>query len=209
MVLEMKCSICGQQCGLFKSYHEDCKSAMIMAATKIYSIINRYENGNLACGKMEMIELIKNEPLYRTYLMNQISGKDQIYNNEIILYVEKNVAVSEQKNRCTMVRTGCRWERKPVWNPSSVLLSDSADMVFTDKAVYLLLMGSSMRYPYGKIVNIGYNDEKFMCPPEVFFDVKTTSPFPHRFFVWNKYQKEKAEKVKRVLSCIMGYKYMQ
>ena len=87
----MKCSICGQQCGLFKSYHEDCKSAMIMAATKIYSIINRYENGNLACGKMEMIELIKNEPLYRTYLMNQISGKDQIYNNEIILYVEKNV----------------------------------------------------------------------------------------------------------------------
>ena len=42
-----------------------------------------------------------------------------------------------------------------------------------------------------------------------FFDVKTTSPFPHRFFVWNKYQKEKAEKVKQVLSCIMGYKYMQ
>lgn len=205
----MKCSICGQQCGLFKSYHEECKAAMVMAAAKMDSIITRYGNGDLACGKTEMIELMKNEPLYRTYLRNQIPAKDQIYNDEIILYVEKSVAVSEQKNRCTMVRTGYRWERKPVWNPESVLLCDCADIVFTDKAVYLLLIGSGMRYPYGKIVNIGYNGERFMCPSEAFFDVKTTSPFPHRFFVWNKYQKEKAEKVKQVLSCIMGYKYMQ
>lgn len=205
----MKCSICGQQCGLFKSYHEECKAAMGMVAAKIDFIINKYGNGDLACGKTEMIELMKNEPLYRTYLMDQIPAKDQIYNDEIILYVEKSVAVSEQKNRCTMARTGYRWERKPVWNPENVLLCNSADIVFTDKAVYLLLMGSGMRYPYGKIVNVGYNEERFMCPPEAFFDVKTTSPFPHRFFMWNKYQKEKAEKVKLVLSCIMGYKHMQ
>lgn len=104
-----------------------------------------------------------------------------------------------------MVRTGYRWERKSVWNPASVLLSDCADIVFTDKAVYLLLMGSGMRYPYGKIVNIGYKAARFMVSEEVFFDVKTTSPFPHRFSIWNKYDKEKTEKVNLVLNCISGF----
>lgn len=104
-----------------------------------------------------------------------------------------------------MVRTGYRWERKSVWNPASVLLSDCADIVFTDKAVYPLLMGSGMRYPYGKIVNIGYKAARFMVSEEVFFDVKTTSPFPHRFSIWNKYDKEKTEKVNLVLNCISGF----
>lgn len=205
-----KCSICGQKCGFFESYHKECKIVMDATVPKMDAILNEYKNGKLVDGKREMINFVNSEPLYRIYLLKHIWAKDQIYNNETTLYVVNMVSVSEWKNRCTMVRTGYRWERKPVWNPASTLLDDSADIVFTDKAVYLLLRGgAAMRYPYGKIVNMGYKEAGFMVSEEAFFDVKTTSPFPHRFSIWNKYDKEKTEKVNLVLGCISGWGYVR
>ena len=107
--------------------------------------------------------------------------------------MEKKVSVSEQKNRCTMVRTGYKWNKQPVWNPSNDLLSENTEVVFTDKAIYFLFGGTSMRYPYNKIVNMGFNRAEFMLPAQAYFDVKTTSPFPHRFLCGVNWKKKKPE----------------
>lgn len=208
-VKQMKCLICGKQCGLLKVYHEECKALVYNAEAEINTILHKHQFGYLNDGKSEIISLVENDTLYKNYLMKQICDKSQIYNNEIVLQVEKKVSVSEQKNRCTMVRTGYKWNKQPVWNPSNDLLSENTEVVFTDKAIYFLFGETSMRYPYNKIVNMGFNRAEFMLPAQAYFDVKTTSPFPHRFFMWSKLEKEKARKLSLFLSCISGFKYME
>lgn len=83
-----KCSICGQKCGFFESYHKECKTAMDATVPKMDAILNEYKNeyknGKSVDGKREMINFVNREPLYRIYLMKHIWDKDQIYNNEII-----------------------------------------------------------------------------------------------------------------------------
>ena len=94
------------------------------AEAEINTILHKHQFGYLNDGKSEIISLVENDTLYKNYLMKQICDKSQIYNNEIVLQVEKKVSVSEQKNRCTMVRTGYKWNKQPVWNPSNDLLSE-------------------------------------------------------------------------------------
>lgn len=111
-VKQMKCLICGKQCGLLKVYHEECKALVYNAEAEINTILHKHQFGYLNDGKSEIISLVENDTLYKNYLMKQICDKSQIYNNEIVLQVEKKVSVSEQKNRCTMVRTGYKWNNR-------------------------------------------------------------------------------------------------
>ena len=60
----------------------------------------------------------------------------------------------------------------------------------------------AMRYPYSKIVNLGY-DEK---GGYVYFDVKATSPYPHRFTIRSVNRKnDKTANLCLFFNCLMGY----
>ncbi|MBQ5755570.1 MAG: hypothetical protein IIV90_07850, partial [Oscillospiraceae bacterium] len=70
-----------------------------------------------------------------------------------------------------------------------------------DKAIYLLGFEKTYIYPYDKIVNIGYEHNR---DGTAYFDVKTTSPHPHRFRLWatNGRTPSKGQNITLFLNCL-------
>lgn len=101
------------------------------------------------------------------------------YTDETIIHIESGLKIFESKNRCKMVESGYRYEKMPTWSEKEYLLDNSGAIIFTDAAIYLYVNSKTMRYPYTKIVNYGF--EKIFTMNQAYFDVKTSSPFPHRF----------------------------
>ena len=205
----MKCRYCGKKCGFFDSYHVSCQEKIDAVVSRLNSIINDYNQGRLngLQGKNLLIDKVKGEPLYKDYLWNNIVPQSSVNGNEVILYIEDRITVCEQKNRCKMVETGYRWEKMPVWNESLLKLANTARIIFTDKAIYLELNKNCMRYPYTKIVNVGF--EKTFFKSNAYFDVKTSSPFPHRFYL-SPYETNKVNKAENIclyLYCILGFRH--
>ena len=91
------------------------------------------------------------------------------------MHIETALTIYESKNRKTMERTGLSYARYPKWRVSSCKIDEMATVAFTDKNIYLLGFNGAMIYPYNKIINLGYENGY------AYFDVKTTSPYPHRF----------------------------
>ncbi len=91
----------------------------------------------------------------------------------------------------------------PVWNEPNKIIEEDTRIVFTDKSINMLLCTLVMRYPYDKIVNLGY-DEKWNY---AYFDIKTASPYAHRFTVrsFAKRDRQKAQSVCLLLKCLIGY----
>lgn len=199
----MKCIFCQEPCGILKSYHDDCIQKTQALLYKMEGIVNEYNKQkiNQAYAKGELRGLASSEKLYQTYIEHQIFDKTAIWVNETVIYVESGLCISESKNSCEMVRTGFRYEKKPVWNEKNYLIGKNVSIAMTDKSVYLLLHEKAMRYPYQKIVNLGY-DEKWRY---AFFDVKTSSPLPHRFLIRsvNKKEKSKLDNVCLFLNCLI------
>lgn len=202
----MKYIFCNQRTGSFNSYHADCYNKVRETLTKIEIIINDYNQNKLdeQKAKFQLLEYASSDGLYKNYLEHEIVDMTAIRTNEIIIYVEPGTSVSESKNRCKMVETGYRYERKPVWNEKNCVIGNNVKIVVTDKAIYMILLEKALRYPYNKIVNLDY-DEKWRY---TYFDVKTASPYPHRFFIRtiNKKERNKAANICLFLKCLMGYK---
>lgn len=177
----MKCIYCQEQAGFLKTYHETCK----ISSDETQQAILR--TAQTACANAKKgqtpVQVLRNlvlqNPLYESGLSHTLYSQDAIRTNETILYTECGLTILESKNRCTMVRTGYRYEKMPTWSERTALLCKNAVFIITDKAIYLQSMEGTMRYAYQQIVNIG--QEKFNRG--FYFDVKTTSPFPHRFLL--------------------------
>ena len=173
----MKCKFCNNSAGFMKSFHLNCKSKAENCMSSIENIVNIYncDGIDFVDAKQSIIDLVCSNDLYNNYLWNCINTESDIRTNDILLHVETSLSICESKNRKTMERVGNSYARYPMWNVSSYKIEELATVAFTDKNIYLLGFNGTMIYPYNKIINIGYENGY------AYFDVKTASPYPHRF----------------------------
>lgn len=194
----MKCKFCQQQAGFFKSYHEECKLSAENTMKQLEAIVNEHRADEEVpkSVKLRMKEIALSNPLYINYAESEVIDKTAIHFNETIIHVESMLQISESKNRCKMVETGYRYEKMPTWSEKQLLLDNLGKIIFTDKAVYLYVNTKTMRYPYSKIVNYGF-DKNFLSK-YAYFDIKTTSPFPHRFSFTDTHKDKNARKEQNI-----------
>ena len=177
----MKCKFCLQPAGFLKSYHDDCRHDVENTVKQIESIVDTHKADETVPKEVKLqIREIASNNLYKNYIESKVFDKTTICRGEVIIHVESMLRISESKNRCKMIETGYRYEKKPTWKETRLLLDESGMIVFTDKAVYLCVKTKIMRYSYSRIVNYGYDTLAFSLK-YAYFDVKTASPFPHRF----------------------------
>ena len=202
----MKCEYCKQQVGFLKWYHEECKVSAEKTLRQIENVLNQHKSDETVSKEvtLELREIVLSNALYKNYLESKIIDKTAIHVNEVVICVESGVKISETKNRCKMVETGYRYEKMPTWSEKQLLLDNTGIVIFTDKAIYLYAGMKTMRYPYNKIVNYGY--EKIWTLKYAYFDVKTTSPLPHRFSFTDYFKNKNAEKEQNIallLHCLV------
>lgn len=196
----MQCIYCKEQVGFLQSYHKECYNKIQQLLQRMKNIAD--QNTTNAEGKKdvrkELVDLASSDNLYRNYLAHKIWDMTTIRTNETIIYIESGLHISESKNRCKMTQTGHRYEKKPVWGETDIVIGNNLTAVLTDKSIYMLQENSIM-YQYYKIVNLGF-DEKWGY---AYFDVKTSSPYPHRFTIrsYNKKERSKVQAIYMFLGC--------
>lgn len=199
----MKCTYCNLPAGFMKSYHQECYEQVVPIVKEIETIINLFNSEKISAQivKDKLIKAANKDMLYKNHMKNSTNNNIDIRSSELIIHCENMMTASESKNRFKMIRTGYRYEKKPVWNVTNFKLGDNVVIVFTDQSIYLLFFETSMRYPYNKIVNFGYDERGGFA----YFDVKTTSPHPHRFYISSMSRRE-SFKSKNVYSFINCFK---
>lgn len=201
----MKCFFCNESAGFLKAYHEGCYEATQNHLRKFDEIVTRYYNKEIDYydAKEKIIKWASSNIYYENYVKSKIYDMTSIRTNENVIYVEAGLTLYESKNRCKMVETGYRYERNPVWRESSIYIGNNLNIAYTENALYILNNSSSLRYEYSKIVNLGYDEKK----GHSYFDVKTASPYPHRFLIESdlKDDKIKAQNVYMILHCLSRY----
>lgn len=196
--VHMKCRFCNQRAGVLKGYHDECKANAEKTMKQIEGIVNQHKSDETVPKDLvnQLKEVALSNKLYVNYLESEIFDKTLIQKGETLIYVESMMRISESKNRCKMIETGHRYEKMPTWSEKEILLDDSGRVVFTDKAVYLFVGIKAMRYPYSKIVNYGL--DKIWSLNYAYFDVKTSSPYPHRFTFTDTFKDKKASKEQNI-----------
>ena len=164
-----------------KIYHEDCRVSVESTLKQIEAIVNEHKADEVVSDEVKKLikEISLSNQLYQNYMKSQPVDKTIIHMNETIIYAESDLVIRESKNCCKMVESGYRYEKMPTWSEKEFLLDKSGSIIFTDVAIYLQVGTKMMRYPYKKIVNYGY--EKIWTLQYAYFDIKTSSPYPHRF----------------------------
>lgn len=202
----MKCMFCNSSAGFMRTYHPECKAKTEDYLSKLETVLNEYNQKkiNFYNAKQQLIKLASSNSFYQNYLWNSVGIKSKIRTNEVLLYVETQISIVESKNWKTMKRTGLSYARYPQWEVCSRKIEDMATVAFTDKAVYLLGFDKTYIYPYNKIVNIGFEPNK---KNTAYFDVKTTSPYPHRFELWaaDGQSISKSQNITLFLSCLNNW----
>jgi len=177
----MKCKYCNQPSGFLKSYHSECHNHIKTRESEISTLIEQLhiDIKSVQSVKLRLKEIASEDNLYINHMKNSNFNSEHVQENENIIYCENWITITESKNRPKMVRTGYRYEKKPVWKVANYKLGDNLTILFTDKSLYLISDQISLRYTYNKILNINC-DERWTY---TYFDVKTTSPYPHRFYI--------------------------
>ncbi len=194
----MKCKFCNQHVGFMKTYHSDCRFNVEGTLKQIEEVVNEHKADEIVSNEVKQILkglAISNE-LYINFMKSRPVDKTIIHANETIIYAETNLVIRESKNRCKMVETGYRYEKMPTWTEKEILLDKSGTVIFTDCAVYLQIGTKMMRYPYKKIVNYGY--EKIWTLQYAYFDISTSSPYPHRFSLSDTYKAKDGRKEQNI-----------
>ena len=194
----MKCNFCNQQVGFMKTYHEDCRLRVEGTLKQIEETVNKHKaDDEVSVEVKELLKkLAKSDELYINYMKSQVMDKTIIHANETIIYAESGLIIRESKNRCKMVETGYRYEKMPTWSEKDFLLDKSGTIIFSDSAVYPQVGTKMMRYPYKKIVNYGF--EKIWTLQYAYFDIKTTSPYPHRFSLSDTFKAKEGRKEQNI-----------
>ena len=92
----------------------------------------------------------------------------------------------------------------PTWSQKEYLLDNSGTIIFTDCAVYLQVGTKIMKYPYKKIVNYGF--DKIWTLKYAYFDLKTSSSYPHRFSMSDTFKAKDGRKEQNIclfLHCLI------
>lgn len=200
----MKCIYCKKQVGFMKVVHEECEYMMSNMFNKMKIIFDMKVAGEISAkeARIKAGELSLSNSLYHDFMEKAIIDKTVIHMNEVIIYSDMSFTVSESKNRCKMVETGYRYEKMPTWSEKNFLLDRNGYVYLTDQAIYLYVGGKTMRYPYNKLVNCGY--EKLWSVHCAYFDVKTSSPYPHRFTLSDSFKNKNGEKEQRLTEFLQG-----
>lgn len=187
-----------------KVVHEECEYMMSNMFNKMKIIFDMKVAGEISAkeARIKAGELSLSNSLYHDFMEKAIIDKTVIHMNEVIIYSDMSFTVSESKNRCKMVETGYRYEKMPTWSEKNFLLDRNGYVYLTDQAIYLYVGGKTMRYPYNKLVNCGY--EKLWSVHYAYFDVKTSSPYPHRFTLSDSFKNKNGEKEQRLTEFLQG-----
>ena len=200
----MKCMYCKKQVGFMKVVHEECEYTMSNMFKKMKSIFDMKIAGDITAkeARIKARELSLSNGMYRNFMESAVIDKTVIQMNEVVIYSDRSFRISESKNRCKMVETGYRYEKMPTWSEKNFLLDENGYVYFTDQAIYLYVGGKTMRYPYSKLVNCGY--EKLWSMHHAYFDVKTSSPYPHRFTLSDTFKNKGGEKEQKLTEFLRG-----
>ncbi|MBQ4154020.1 MAG: hypothetical protein IJE01_02320 [Clostridia bacterium] len=199
----MKCIYCGKKTErFFDVAHQECHEKYLMHSNSLLNICKEYENGNIEhkTAVKSFVELCQEKNYNNISLDRDINDFDDIMRKgEYPIFVTKFLTVIEEKNSCRMKSVGYN-ESRPFWNVEKNTLSTLANLLISDKNLYLDLIGTKILIPLNKIELV--KEDYFNS---VYFDVKTSSPYPHRYYLNFKNRREKEESnLYCFLSCLSG-----
>ena len=210
-----KCRRCGRDAGFLSTYcglcyekdmreKEEKKQRVKDGKAFMYDVLESYEDDEFdyKTAYSEIINYIDDNDDFAEYLESSIDSRE-LLPNERIIYKTSSIDVIERKNSCKMERTGYSYERYPIWDVRDTKISNSNTILISNMRIYLYTTTGLRLYPLNKIVNAGsYSDTM------AFFDVKTTSPYPHRFIIQgNSYKAEDVKKLANLLEIVFKMTY--
>lgn len=199
----MKCIYCGKKTERFLDITcRECYDKYLNYRMPLLTVCKDYEEGKIEHKKavQTLVELSQKESHYNEVLLQDIDEfKDIIRKSDCPIYISKYFTVAEEKNSCRMKSIG--WgETRPSWNVEKKTLSNFASVLITDKNLYIDLSGTKMLFSLNKIELVKEDNLN-----TVYFDIKTSSPYPHRLYFIFKNEREKYESnLYYFLSCISG-----
>lgn len=177
-----RCIYCNQPAGFLKDYHESCHQQMNLLKNEILQTLEAYESKKISYSSaQEKVSALldKKNKLQEASLIRPWSH--ELMPNEEVVYEIRCTQLMESKNTCKMTRTGLSYEKYPIWNVTEHCLDYGSTYYLTNFRIILDITDKGyMKFPFKKIVNCG-NLSNGGCYP--FFDVATTSPYPHRFTI--------------------------
>lgn len=199
----MKCIYCGKKTErFFDVAHKECHENYLSYSNSLLHICKEYENGNIEhkTAVKSLVELCKDKNYCNKSLDKDINNfGDIMRKGECPIFITKYFTVVEEKNSCRMKSVGWH-ETRPSWNVEKKTLSNIAELLITDKNLYIDLIGTKIIIPLNKIELV--KEDYFNS---IYFDVKTSSPYPHRYYLNFKNKKEKEESnLYYFLSCLSG-----
>lgn len=199
----MRCRYCGEKTErFFDVAHQECHDKYLIHSNALLNICKEYESGNIEhkAAVKSLVELCQDKNYRNKLLDNDIDNfADIMRKGDCPIFFTDCASVVEEKNRCRMESVGWR-ENRPSWNVEKKKLSHRGELLITDKNIYINLIGTKLIFPLNKIELV---KEDFYN--SVYFDVKTTSPYPHRFYINFKNMKEKEDSnLYYFLSCLSG-----
>jgi len=199
----MKCIYCGENIkSWFFRAHQECYDQYIDQYNEVLKICVDYEKGNVehSVAVKSLIKMTEQDNFYKKILLQDTETfNDIIRKNDIPIFFSKYFSVVEEKNSCRMKSVGWH-ETRPSWNVEKKTLSNIAELLITDKNLYIDLIGTKIIIPLNKIELV--KEDYFNS---IYFDVKTSSPYPHRYYLNFKNKKEKEESnLYYFLSCLSG-----
>ena len=199
----MKCIYCGKKTErFFDVAHQECYNKYFTHGNSLLDICKEYDNGNVGhkTAVESLVKLCKEDNYCYKSLDSDINRfEDIMRKNDCPIFFTNCSSIVEEKNTCRMESIG--WgETRPSWKVTKKTLSHSGEILITDKNIYINLIGTKLIFPLNKIELV---KEDFYN--SVYFDVKTTSPYPHRFYINFKNMKEKEDSnLYYFLSCLSG-----
>lgn len=175
-----RCIYCDQPAGFLKIYHEQCHQQMNNLKNEILKTLEIYETGEASyfVTRDKILGLLEQKKTLHAANRVRIS-EHELQPGETVIYAHRSIHLEESKNTCKMTRTGLSYEKHPIWNVTESCLDDRAIFYMTDSQIIFYITDKGyMKFPFKKIVNCGNLSNWGNYP---FFDVATSSPYPHRF----------------------------
>lgn len=144
--------------------------------------IDEYHLGatSVSIAKAKLIEA-SSESHIQNLFWGTIHSRNEIRSYDKLVFSQNLVDVYEEKNRCHMERTGLSYAKYPKWEYGSQRISQLGTVALTDSGIYIL-DAKSIYIPYSRIIDVGVNTP-LLRVQEVYFEVKTTSPYRHRYSI--------------------------
>ncbi len=171
-MVKIKCFYCKEKVrGFLKFEHDECIEERKKFVLELKDILSKCEKNKTL---NEIIEKVESNTNYQNYLSIGLYQRNQIKENETLIFVEPYFYVTEFKNTCKMVEEWFSYAKYPVWKLDNSLLGNDLSIAFTDKSFYLFQDKNKFVYSYKKIMSLDFDVDK-RC---IIINLKTSSPYP-------------------------------